>query len=134
MKEGISDKTSRKILTEILNNVRIGIPLESACWAADVNPDWLESWMKTEPRVRQAVMREYARLERTLCREVREGGKGMSTAKAALEVLERQFKSWARKTNVTLTSQLDDALEELEKKLPEEHFQTVLKVLATHGG
>lgn len=132
--KGISDKTSRKVLAEILSNVRQGIPLESACWAADVHPDWLEAWMKNEPRVRQAVMREYARLERTLVKEVREGGKGMSSAKAALEVLERQFKSWARKTNVTLTHQLDDALEELEKKLPAEHFETVLKVLAAHGG
>jgi len=141
MKNGMSDKTERKILSEILNNVKQGIPLESACWAADVNPDWLEAWMKREPRVRQAVMREYARLERTLVREVREGGKGMSSAKAALEVLERQFKSWARKTNVTLTHQLDDALEELEKRFTPgatftgaEAYEIVLKTLAAHGG
>jgi hypothetical protein len=79
-------------------------------------------------------MREYARLERTLAMEVRLGGKGMSAAKAALEILERQFRSWARKTNVTLSAQLDDALAELEQKLPPEHYETVLKVLASHAG
>jgi hypothetical protein len=128
----MSDKTKRQVLTKIIGNVREGIPLESACWAADVDPEIFGEWMKAEPRVRQAVLREYAILERTLVREVRQGGRGMSAAKAALEVLERQFKSWARKTNVTLSSQLNDALEELEKVLPAEHYETVLKVLAKH--
>lgn len=131
--EKMSDKTRMKILSEVLSNVREGIPLESACWAADVHPDWLEDWMKTEPRVRQAVLREYAILERCLVRQTREGGKGMSAAKAALEVLERQFKSWARKTNVTLSSQMNDVLDELEKKLPKEHYETVLKAIANHS-
>ena len=129
----MSDKTRRAALSEILENVRQGIPLESACWAADVHPEWLEEWMKTEPRVRQAVLREYAILERCLVRQTREGGKGMSAAKAALEVLERQFKSWARKTNVTLSSQMNDVLDELEKKLPKEHYETVLKAIANHS-
>ena len=129
----MSDKTRRQCLRRILNNVKQGIPLESACWAADIDPDVFERWMREEPRVRQAVLREYAILERTLVQQVREGGRGMSAAKAALEILERQFKSWARKTNVTLTSQLDSALAELEKQLPKEHFEVVLKVLATHG-
>lgn len=128
----MSNKTKKLALNQIIKNVREGIPLESACWAADVDPRVFEDWMKEEPRVRQAVLREYAILERTLVRQVREGGRGMSAAKAALEVLERQFKSWARKTNVTLSSQLDDALEELERLLPAEHYETVLKVLARH--
>lgn len=128
----MSDKTRKLVLRQIIKNVRQGIPLESACWAADVDPDVFAEWMKAEPRVRQAVMREYAILERTLVREVREGGRGLSAAKAALEILERQFKSWARKTNVTLSSQLDDALEELERVLPAEHYETVLKVLSRH--
>lgn len=128
----MSDKTRKQALKSIISNVREGIPLESSCWAADVDPDVFAEWMKAEPRVRAAVLREYAILERTLVRAVREGGRGMSAAKAALEVLERQFKSWARKTNVTLSSQLDDALAELEKKLPAEHYETVLKVLASH--
>jgi hypothetical protein len=128
----LSDKTRKQALKLIIGNVREGIPLESACWAADINPEVFEDWMKQEPRVRQAVLREYAILERTLVRQVREGGRGMSAAKAALEVLERQFKSWARKTNVTLSNQLNDSLEELEKLLPAEHYETVLKVLARH--
>jgi hypothetical protein len=128
----MSDKTRFQILSEILDNVRQGIPLESACWAADIEPDWFEVWMKENPRVRKAVLREYALLERCLVREVREGGRGMSAAKAALEILERQFKTWARKTNVTLSNQLNDALEELEKLLPAEHYETVLKTLAKH--
>jgi hypothetical protein len=128
----MSDKTKRQVLSEIIKNVKEGIPLESACFAADVDPEVFGEWMKLEPRVRQAVMREYAILERTLVRQVREGGRGMSAAKAALEVLERQFKSWARKTNVTLFTQLNDALEELEKVLPAEHYETVLKVLSRH--
>lgn len=128
----MSDKTKRQVLAAIIANVREGIPLESACWAADVDPEVFSEWMKEEPRVRQAVLREYAILERCLVRQVREGGRGMSAAKAALEVLERQFKSWARKTNVTLSSQLNDALEELEKVLPAQHYETVLKVLAKH--
>ena len=128
----MSDKTKRQVLSEIIKNVKEGIPLESACWAADVDPEIFGEWMQLEPRVRQAVMREYAILERTLVRQVREGGRGMSAAKAALEVLERQFRSWARKTNVTLSSQLNDALEELEKTLPAEHYELVLKVLAKH--
>lgn len=128
----MSDKTKKQALRQIIKNVREGIPLESACWAADVNPDVFGEWMRQDPRVRQSVLREYAILERTLVRQVREGGRGMSSAKAALEVLERQFKSWARKTNVTLSSQLNDALEELEKALPAEHYETVLKILAKH--
>lgn len=128
----MSDKTRFKALSEILTNVRQGIPLESACWAADIEPDWFEGWMKDDPRVRKAVLREYAILERVLVREVREGGRGMSAAKAALEILERQFKTWARKTNVTLSNQLNDVLEELEKLLPAEHYETVLKTLAKH--
>lgn len=130
--KGMSDKTRHKVLSEILDNVRQGIPLESACWSADIEPDWFEDWMKADPRVRKAVLREYAILERTLVREVREGGRGLSAAKAALEILERQFKTWARKTNVTLSNQLNDALEELEKLLPAEHYETVLKTLAKH--
>jgi hypothetical protein len=128
----MSDKTKRQVLSEIIKNVKEGIPLESACWAADVDPEVFGEWMKDEPRVRQAVLREYAILERTLVRQVREGGRGMSAAKAALEVLERQFKSWARKTNVTLSSQLDEVLTELEKVLPKEHYETVLKAVARH--
>ena len=128
----MSDKTKRQVLSEIIKNVKEGIPLESACWAADVDPEIFGEWMQLEPRVRQAVMREYAILERTLVRQVREGGRGMSAAKAALEVLERQFRSWARKTNVTLSSQLDEVLTELEKVLPKEHYETVLKAVARH--
>lgn len=128
----MSDKTRKQALRQIIGNVKEGIPLESACWAADVDPEIFGEWMKADPRVRQAVLREYAILERCLVRQVREGGRGMSAAKAALEVLERQFKSWARKTNVTLSSQLEDALEELERVLPTEHYETVLKVLSRH--
>jgi hypothetical protein len=128
----MADKTKRQVLRKILRNVQDGIPLESACWAADVDPDIFGEWMKAEPRVRNAVMREYAVLERTLVRQVREGGRGMSAAKAALEVLERQFKTWARKTNVTLANQMNDVLEELERLLPAEHYETVLKVLSKH--
>jgi hypothetical protein len=129
----MSDKTKKQVMKQIIGNVKTGIPLESACWAADVDPDIFAEWMKQDPRVRQAVMREYAILERTLVKLVREGGRGMSAAKAALEVLERQFKTWARKTNVSLSSQLDGALEELQKRLPAEHYETVLKVLAEHS-
>jgi hypothetical protein len=56
----------------------------------------------------------------------------MCSAKAALEVLERQFKTWARKTNVSLSTQLDAALADLEKALPAQHYETVLKILAKH--
>jgi hypothetical protein len=130
--KNMSDKTRYKVLSEILKNVEEGMPLINACWASDVHPDWLEDWMKEDPRVKQAVLRQYALLERTLVRAVREGGRGMSAAKASLEILERQFKTWARKTNLTITTQLDEALEELEKLLPDEHYQTVLKVLSKH--
>jgi hypothetical protein len=128
----MSDDGKRRIIGRILKNVKDGIPLESACWAADVDPDDFNEWMKSDPRVRQAVMREYAILERTLVRLVREGGRGMSAAKAALEVLERQFKTWARKSNVSLSTQVNDVLEELEKTLPAEHYETVLKAFAKH--
>ena len=131
--KGMSDKTRHKVLSEILDNVRQGIPLESACWSADIEPDWFEDWMKADPRVRKAVLREYAILERTLVREVREGGRGLSAAKAALEILERQFRSWARKTNVTLSSQLDDALNELEKKLDNDTYELVVATLARYS-
>jgi hypothetical protein len=128
----MSDDGKRQIIGRILKNVKVGIPLESACWAADVDPEDFNFWMKENPRVRQAVMREYAILERTLVKLVREGGRGMSAAKAALEVLERQFKTWARKSNVSLSTQVNDVLEELEKTLPAEHYETVLKAFAKH--
>lgn len=128
----MGDETKRKDLRKILKNVREGIPLESACWAADVDPDVFNEWMRDEPRIRQAVMREYAVLERTLVKLVREGGRGMSAAKAALEVLERQFKTWARKSNVSLSTQINDVLEDLEKQLDAKNYEIVLKAFAKH--
>jgi hypothetical protein len=135
----MSDKTKQQVLRRILKNVREGVPLESACWAADVDPEIFNEWMQEEPRVRQAVMREYAVLERTLVKLVREGGRGMSAAKAALEVLERQFKTWARKSNVSLSNQINEVMAELEKQLAPtktftgaEAYELVLKAFARH--
>lgn len=131
--KSMSDKTRYQILKRIMAAVRDGTQLESACWFEDVDPEWFESWMKEEPRVRRAIMREWARAERDLMHEVRAGGPGMSKAKAALEILERQFKSWSRKTNVTLSSQLDEALTELEKRLDANTFETVVNTLAKYA-
>jgi hypothetical protein len=138
----MSDQTKRQDLRKILKNVKTGVPLESACWAADVDPEVFALWMKDDPRIRQAVMREYAVLERTLVKLVREGGRGMSAAKAALEVLERQFKTWARKTNVSLSTQINDVLEDLEKQFcvadgtrtftGAQVYEIVLKAFAKH--
>lgn len=69
------------------------------------------------------MMKARATAEINLMREMREGGRGLSKAKAALETLERTFKGWERKATVNLGAQLEEVLEALLARFePEKQF------------
>lgn len=133
MLENCSDVLRREITKQVLEGLRLGVSFDNCCWAAEVSPELFTKWRESDPRLHKACMKELAMLERELVRKVREGGRGLSEAKAALEVLERTFKSWARKTTQTITRTFEEALVELKKRLPAEQYEVVVEVLNKHA-
>jgi hypothetical protein len=131
--ENCSDKLRREICKEVLEGLRLGVSFDNCCWAAECPPEIFTKWRESDPRLHKACMKELALLERELVRKVREGGRGLSEAKAALEVLERTFKSWARKTQQTITKNFEEALVELKKRLPVDQYEIVVEVLSKHS-
>lgn len=131
--ENCSDGLKREIIKEVLESLRLGVSFENCCWAAEVSPETFTKWRESDPRLHKACMKELALLERELVRKVREGGRGLSEAKAALEVLERTFKSWARKTQQTVVRNFEEALGELKKRLPPAEYEIVVDVLSKHA-
>jgi hypothetical protein len=128
--ENCSDVLKREIIKEVLASLRLGVSFENCCWGAEISPELFTKWREEDPRLHKACMKELALLERELVRKVREGGRGLSEAKAALEVLERTFKSWARKTQQTITRNFEDALANLKKRLPPEQYEIVVEELS----
>jgi hypothetical protein len=127
--ETCSEETKNNTIKKVLELIEEGISFEAACWGAEVDPELFDQWRNDNPRVHQRVMVALSKLERALVREVRAGGRGLSAAKASLEVLERLFKAWARKSSVSLVANFQEALAELKKQLPPEHYQTVVATL-----
>lgn len=131
--ENMSDRERRRTLKAIFVNIREGLRFEVACAIADVPTEWLADQMSKDEGLRLAVLRERALTERELVRAVRAGGPGAPPAKMALEILERTFNNWSRKTSVTLASFLEDALKELKTRLDANTYDVVVRVLEKHS-
>lgn len=129
----MSDRERRRTLRAIFINLREGLRFEVACAIADVPTEWLADEMQKDEGLRLAVLRERALTERELVRTVRAGGPGAPPAKMALEILERTFNNWSRKTSVTLASFLEDALKELKTRLDQNTYDVVVRVLEKHS-
>ena len=128
-----SDGLKREVIKEVLENMRQGVSFDNCCWAADVPPEIFNSWREQDPRLHKACMKELAMLEKELVKKVREGGRGLSEAKAALEVLERTFRAWTRKSQQTIVKNFEDALIEIKKRLPPDAYEIVVEVLDKHS-
>lgn len=129
----LSSDAKKRYARQVMLNIREGLTFDAACWAASLDPAELNDWMSTDARVKLSVMRQLALTEKDLVRKVRAGGQGMSQAKAALEILERLFKGWSSKATTSLATGLKDALDEMERQLPTEHYETVLRIIARHS-
>lgn len=125
--------SKRKVEVEVLESIENGMPFQSACWDAQVDPEEFQAEMDANPKLANAVQYRRARLEKRLLEDVRKGGKGLERSKAALEILGRSFQSWAPKNNATLAKQFEDALAELEKMLDAEIFEKVVRVFERHS-
>ena len=130
--QDLTYRFERKRALEILDNIKAMLPLESTCWAAGVDPDEFEAEMQRDPELKRSVMRQFALAERELVSDVRtQGGPGLTRGKAALEILSRCFRAWSGRTT-GLVQSLENALDELERKLDREAYRTVLQVLSKH--
>jgi hypothetical protein len=111
-------ETRRVYLRDIFAEIAEGVPFDAACWASGVDPDELRALMTSDEHVRRGVMRQFGRLEAKLVRETLAGGPGVSTAKAALEVLSRTRKGWAPKSSIEIGQELAEGLQLLRAQLP----------------
>ena len=114
----------------ICKEIEQGLGFESACWACEIDPDDIDRAMREMPRLKQAVKKAFAAVEKQLLVKMKEGG---PEAKLALEILERTNPAWQKKVGRTLAQQLDVACEELKKVLDEDNYKTVLDVLSRHA-
>jgi hypothetical protein len=131
--ENCSDTLKKTIIKEVLESLRLGVSFDNCCWGAEISPETFTRWREGDERLHKACMKELALLERELVRKVREGGRGLSEAKAALEVLERTFKSWARKTQQTVVKNFEEALVEMKGRLEPDAYAVVVEVLTKHS-
>lgn len=96
---------------------RDDVPAETACWLVGVDPEDLAGEMLRDPTTRVLVNQALAQAERKLIQSVRQGGKGLDVAKAALAILQSTREGWRKRSNVNLAAQFNDALTELRKRL-----------------
>ena len=120
-------------IRSILNDIRLGVPPDTACWIAEIDPEIFQGWMLEDRRLRHGVMKRLGEYEKELILKVQAGGPGLGQSRAALEILGRTFKRWSQKTDVTLVSALQDAVAELKKRLPPETLRQVLEILEKHS-
>lgn len=106
----------QKLVKKIVAHVKSAVPAETACWCEGVNPDEFKALMQSDQHLWNYFMTNRALGEKALMQTLRDGGAGMSEARAALEILERTFKGWERKASVNLSKQLEDALEGILKR------------------
>jgi hypothetical protein len=127
------DSAVERTIRSVLKFLDVPLSIEAACFAADITPETFEKWVTSSPRLAKAIRRRMALLEKKLIQEMRKGGKGFPRAKAALTVLERNFKRWEAKTTISIAKTFDEALDELEKTLDPETFALVLGILEKHA-
>lgn len=125
------------IRAEIESDVRRAVRqhgvLRIACDASGIDPEVFDRWMREDPHLARKIAKDIADCATSDMLKMREGGRGFTAAKAALESLARTQKEWVAKSRTTLETQLTSALEELEKTLPPEHYAHVIRVLAKHA-
>jgi hypothetical protein len=114
----------------VIDQIKLGLGLESACWACELDPDDVKRAMADNPRIKQAILRAFSEKEKEWVEKMRAGG---PEAKMALEILERTNPFWAKKGGKTLAQQLDIALEELKKRLDDTNYSIVLDVLSRNA-
>lgn len=118
--------------TQIENDVRRAVRqhgiLRIACDSVGIDPDIFDQWMQADPHLARKIAKDIADVATSDILEMKKGGRGFTAAKAALESLARTQKEWVAKSRTTLISQLGDALDELQKTLPREHYDTVIRV------
>jgi hypothetical protein len=102
------------VVRKICQHIVAGNRPETACWSEQVDPEDLKAVLREDLHMNSYFMAKRAEGERKLMKTLKEGGKGMSEARAALEILERTFKGWERKATVNLPKQLEEVLEKLQ--------------------
>jgi hypothetical protein len=122
-----------KVQAAVLASIEKGMPYQSACWSAEVDPEEFQQAVDKDPRLAAAIQIRRARLESKLLADVAKGGRGLSTSKAALEILGRSFQTWAPKSNATLAKQFEDALSDLEKILEPDVFEKIVRAFERHS-
>lgn len=130
--ETLSAKRQKEVVEQIFGYLRTGNVLETACWASEVDPEELAAAMEKDAHLKRGVMRELHLAEVEMVRKVNEGGPGLSVAKAALEALKLTRKAWTPKSQVDLTKEFAEALEEMKETLPPEHYDTVVRIFLKH--
>lgn len=122
---------------EIEDNVRRAVRrhgvLRIACDSTGIDPDIFEQWMREDTYLARKIAKDIADVATDDMLAMKKGGRGFAAAKAALESLARTQKEWVAKSRTTLVSQLSDALDELQKTLPPEHYATLIRVLEKHA-
>ena len=119
----------RDVHKVIFGAIQKGLPFETACWFAAVDPEEIREHMAKNEHLRYGFMHQMAIREATLIHEMQEGGRGLSKAKAALETLQTQHRAWAKASTATLEKRLEHALEVLKKKLEPKVYEVVLRTL-----
>lgn len=105
------------------------MPFHDACWAVQVDPQEIEDQMVIDPHVRCGFRHRIALHQYDLIQVLKQGGRGLSPAKVALEQLTAQHKSWAKASAATLAKQFEDALESLKKIFEPKDYEKIVRVL-----
>lgn len=121
------------VVRKVLDNIGEGLMLNSACWAAEVDPADFAIEMDARPHLRASVYGRFAKLEKKYIQEVNKGDKSFPAAKAALEMLTRGFDAWRKRDNASLAKSLEDALIELKQQLDPDTYELVVRVLERHS-
>lgn len=106
----LSEEEQHPLVRKICNSIAEGERIETACWLAEVHPDEFSTVCQDNKHLWGHVMNARARAERKLRKVLSAGGKGMSEAKAALEMLDRTFAGWEKKTSINIAKQFEEQL------------------------
>lgn len=109
----LSPEEQQKLAKKITAHMVDGERPETACWIEEVPPEDFKAACQADPHLMSFFCAQRARGEAKLRKTLQAGGKGMSEAKAALEILERTYKGWERKSAVTVSDALKTILDQL---------------------
>lgn len=124
---------TRKVLSEIYANIRLGCSIEMSAHICNVDPEDLQSWMANDKSIYRRVMKETSLFEKELLLKAKEGGKTICASRAALQLLSSVNMRFANKQVLNVRREFDKVLDELERQLPEETFLKVLHIIETHA-